>query len=220
MRYQLLAVTLALAAALSGCARPPLECEAIVPSVTRSLPFDALTPENGGAWIVDHFHIEAKSNGETSYPRRGPSWTWKDSERTYSLSYYDRTSEPKLSLYDLAQTPTLDDVVRCFGKPDYYRGVVADGGLHFDMWYTSRGLVFGYWQLTPTRSFKVTGDLQLGTSIIVVRPGTLEQIGRRVYPQLALQEEQTELLGNVRRWPASLSEITFTTTSGTQILGQ
>jgi hypothetical protein len=77
------------------------------------------------------------------------------------------------------------------------------------LWYLEKGVAFANTRWITRPPFAVAGNLRLD-SIEIVQPGTLEQFGRRVYAQLESPAEQIALLGDVWPWPASLTEITFT----------
>lgn len=195
---------------VTNCAKPPLDCESIVPSAMRALPFGALTPGNGHAWVAEHLKAEAGEDVQKGSVTVGPTWHWKDNMREYSLYFHNRGSEPRLSLGSLVATPLLDDVIRCFGPPEYYRGAILADTLDFELWYVTRGWSFEHAQFKPTKPFVVSGSLGF-QSISLVQPGGLDQMGRRTYSQLESAKEQAALLADVRPWPASMTEITFTT---------
>ena len=195
---------------VASCSRQPLDCESIVPSAMRALPFATLTPENGRAWVAENLRVDSGEDGYGGSPTVGPGWHWKDNVREYSLYFHSRRSEPRLSLYSLAAAASLDDITRCFGSPDYYRGAILADTLDFELWYATRGWSFEHAQFKPTKPFVVSGSQEF-QSISLVQPGGLDLMGRRTYAQLESTKEQAALLADVRPWPASTTEITFTT---------
>lgn len=205
-----LVALVASAVVMANCSRQPLDCESIVPFAMRALPFATLTPENSRAWVAEHLKAVAGEDVQKGSVTVGPTWHWKDNMREYSLYFHNRGSEPRLSLGSLVATPSLDDVIRCFGSPDYYRGAILADTLDFELWYVARGFSFEHAQFKPTKLFVVSGSLGL-QSISLVKPGSLDQMGRRTYSQLESAKEQAALLADVRPWPASMTEITFTT---------
>jgi len=215
MKKQLLALGLLLAVSFSASGgRLQLRCDQFFPPKLRALPFDTITNENVAAWIADNLGFR----GDRTWgdPESGQSWIWSDGlgrhvfqtlRPPYGL-YPTDPPEAQLEIDYLRHAqPTVDDVVRCLGAPEYFEARHAPPSLRiFNMLYPSKGIAltatYG-WSGPP---FPVTGDTRLG-SVWAMRPGTLTELARGLYQGLSFRDESEVSAFGIRPWPQNLSDI-------------
>ena len=205
-----LSVALVLACAGSACRVSPPSCEEMIPTRMRSLPFDALTRENAPSWIIAN--VDPGAANLTWHNDYGGSaaWAWSDGVRSYDLVFQAPAVAPNLSLGLRDSSLILSDALRCFGDPQYYRAAKTGGALVFEVWYTVTGIAFQHAEnASSSRGRAIAADQPLRT-ILLAQPGSVTEFARRVYPQLQSPAGQQELLEEVRPWPATFAEVTYT----------
>ena len=215
MKKKLLALGLLLAVSFSASGgRLQRRCDQLFPPQLLALPFDALTYADTSAWIADNLGFR----GDRAWgdPESGQAWIWSDGlgrkifqtlRPPYGLYPTDPPQAQLKVDYLQREQPTVDDVVRCLGAPEYYEARHAPPSVRiFSMLYPSKGIALTATYDWTGPPFPVTGDTRFG-SVWVMRPGTLTEMARGLYQGLSFRDEGEISEFGIRPWPQKLSDI-------------
>lgn len=191
---------------------PAAPCEEIVDPILLSVPFDEVAQgrEQAEEWIVTQFPT-ATVNFEPSQTRGEDEigrFAWLIDAEWVSLILQDGN---RFILHLFERSPTLGQVIRCFGKPEYYNlGDATIGGevpsaVLLRLWYPDRGLFFESetWGSRAIREYDVNSPL-IG-QVRIMPPGTVEEMAKwgGIYAQRYITEEGALL----RKWPEHFTKL-------------
>lgn len=186
----------------------PLNCEDVLSSKHRHLPFQLLNRSNALSWIASNLGVPEENIDVNDHLDGSRSFKWLGDSRSFNLAIY-KSGNSRLNLYLLHENPSLGDFVRCFGVPNVYRASdrINSDAFIFEIWYIDKGVAAQLAKQSSGHSPpKITSETEF-TGIVLAQPGTLDQFAGRVYAQLNSQELKTDLLSEVHEWTTQLDEI-------------
>ena len=217
-------LVIALLAFVSGCYGPPSDTPATIPGTPppfsctnffesrwREFRFgidspDDIAPTVGRLWDIDKDQLTpiARKDGLSQV-----GWSDDNQEMLYSALFRKKQLQKLEVTFD--PPPTFAQVLGCLGPPEYYAAYeetdIEYFGFYLQLWYLEKGLVlqhfFFFSHVRPTADLPA----QRMEYLVVVAPGTREQMVPNVYTMGFLPSVQAWGLCILRPWPGSIEAI-------------
>ncbi len=98
----------------------------------------------GRIWGIGHDDVQILDPGPT-YPLSRVAWDVEASGINYAAAFYQEGALKRI-YFSIGFSPTLDQVIGCFGPPDFYAAYkkqdLETAEINLEIWYANSGLVF------------------------------------------------------------------------------
>ena len=190
---------------------PSTQCEQIIHPVLLSVPFEGLAQgqEKAESWIITQFPT-ATVEFEPSELSGGDDigwFYWSENEKHFVLSLMQSY---RLIEQSSEQYPTLGQILRCFGEPEYFsltRTPIGGEaiGVRLELWYPDRGIRFRSetWGLTEIRRYDAESVMR--GDVVIMPAGTAEEMLRNW--GAGSEEYVQEQLALLQKWPDNFTEL-------------
>jgi hypothetical protein len=194
-----------------------LNCDQIKDHTILSANLDHLRPDKTAAWIKQHYPIQESDIRETDYNHseitKGISWAGR--EKVYSI-VFRKVSLRNIKIVWESTQPTTQDILKCLGVPDAYSAFytptikVHIKVFELELWYPKQGIVVRSVQMTSSDKPPEVRQHSEMTEMVVVKPGSLEQVVSAAYTPRA-GAIVSETLQSLKPWPEKLQDIVVMT---------
>ena len=201
--------------------KAPIGCTQIQEETLRSLDFGRMTLTDFQLWFNSSPFREGKLEIIDYLEESKKSATWMYKDIKYMADFRGGT----LVRIDVAWArmgkvtlePTSAGIINCFGPPDLYQ---ASYLTHVDakifdlgLWYLNKGVVIKgshhgkHWVDWPGRPPPLFDEKVTMTYMIIVAPGTAEEMIKSVYTYGDRDDVREKVLKTLRSWPGAWEKI-------------